>query len=74
MSGSIIGSIIGSMNFSNIMTNFNGGVGTPLFDDILSKIVTDGSSTNIKLISSDSKGVFYGNAFGGALGISHVAT
>ena len=63
MSGSIIGSIIGSMNFSNIMTNFNGGVGTPLFDDILSKIVTDGSSTNIKLISSDSKGVFYGNAF-----------
>ena len=58
------GSTNGSMKFSNIRTNFSGGGGTPPFNDILSTIVTDSNNnTNIKLISSDSTGVFYGNAF-----------
>ncbi len=52
----------GSMNFSNITTNFN-LVSNPSFYDILSTIVTDGTSNKIQLISSDPNGVFYGNAF-----------
>ena len=51
----------GSMNFSNITTNFNGSNSS--FYDILSTIVTDGSSNKIQLISSDPSGVIFGNAF-----------
>lgn len=52
----------GSMNLSNITTNFNLGSNSPFYD-ILSTIVTDSSNNKITLISSDPSGVFYGNAF-----------
>ena len=61
----------GSMNLSNITTNFNLGSNSPFYD-ILSTIVTDSSNNNkITLISSDPSGVFYGN-LGAQVGFHHL--